>query len=87
MANDALADSPRQCGPFQLAEPTSAEMAYNPSIGYVRPKVSERVRRSGRAPGEDDNYPTAAFRSRQGETCAASKCLSPSGPRECDVHQ
>jgi hypothetical protein len=24
----------QQCGPFQLAEPTSAEMAYNPSIGY-----------------------------------------------------
>jgi len=45
MANDALADSPRQCGPFQLAESTSAEMAYNPSIGYFRPKVSERVRR------------------------------------------
>ena len=36
MANDALADLPRQCGPFQLAEPTSAEMAYNPSIGYFR---------------------------------------------------
>ena len=36
----------RQCGQFQLAEPTSAEMAYNPSIGYVRLKVSERVRRS-----------------------------------------
>ena len=36
---DALADSPKAVRAVQLAEPTSAEMAYNPSIGYVRPKV------------------------------------------------
>ena len=45
----------RQCGPFQLAEPTSAEMACNPSIGYVRPKVRERVRRSAGDRGRGRN--------------------------------
>jgi hypothetical protein len=31
---------------YQRRSAASAEMAYNPSNGYVRPKVSERLRRS-----------------------------------------
>jgi hypothetical protein len=50
--------------PFQLAEPTSAEMAYDPSIGYVRPKMRERVRRSAGDRGRGRNISSGNWRSR-----------------------
>jgi len=76
VANDALADSPRQCGPFQLAESTSAEMAYNPSIGYFRPKVSERVRRVQEIADRLDKLGLGQYAQRFAENdIAFSSCL------------